>query len=209
MQNRMRIGCGGFSIGYRRSQKASADNALELGHQGADIGTRNVSGIVRAGTRCPHSHFSSFVGLTQLRIAASPGLTSLVCSQDRAALLEENMFLKDAEGTLFASPEFHALFQAISPTTNMISAPKMAFILLKLMQFFGGLSDARHSKVSGNPGALGDDIHLYKTALQLATLHAGKHWAKGGEGDDADEHRTLIHIMKPTEVGTMCMRACD
>lgn len=121
-------------------------------------------------------------------------------AQDRAEFLEDNAFLKDSEGNLFKSTDFHSLVRALFPTTTSVSASKLAFVVFKVMMYLGATSSAS-APVEG-PAATGadatDDVALYKSVLKLVCAHTGSHWATLDDGTKTV--KTLINIIAPSEV---------
>ena len=129
-------------------------------------------------------------------------------AQDRAALLEDDRFLKNEDGVLFTCSEFHHLYHS-TWAHSKITAPRMAFILFKLSQFLG--ADADNGPDDGGvDDEEGDDAGetppLYKRWLQLCTANPGVHLGK--LSIEAPEPDSVINLVVPPEARVVTDCAC-
>lgn len=110
------------------------------------------------------------------------------------------MFLKGNDGTYFSSPEFHSVVRGVGGSSATISAPRLAFILFKLMQFLGRENPSDASQAADEPDVGNDEPPLYREALTLCIRHAGRHFATHLNFDGSADTRTLLNIIVPPEV---------
>ena len=120
--------------------------------------------------------------------------------QDRAALLEDDMFMKGNDGNYFSNSELHNVVRGVGGSSATISAPRLAFVLFKLMQFLGRENPSDASQAADEPDAGSDEPPLYREALNLCIRYAGRHFATHLNFDGSADTRTLLNIIVPAEV---------
>lgn len=110
---------------------------------------------------------------------------------------------------MFASPEFHNLARGVTGASSTITAPRLAFIVFKLMQFLGrdtsGPSQAAAGTEDEAAAADNPDVNaeqaLYQEALQLCIRAPGRHFATHHNYDGTEStSKTLLNIVVPPEV---------
>jgi hypothetical protein len=135
--------------------------------------------------------------------------------QERFKLLNGDTFLKNEKGVYFTNPMFHELLNAINLIGKEVTAPKMAFVIMKVVQYLCSEPADKSSMdvhteeaeltssffIPGNK----DEKEIYKAAFTLVMRHEGKHFAVGESPvSGRPAMHTLLRIVVPPEV-----RSCD
>jgi hypothetical protein len=125
-------------------------------------------------------------------------------SQEHLDLLRNDEFLKGPNGELFTNAKFHQLMTSVYLINKDVPAPQLAFVLKTVVDFLSSAIDStathdvteRSSFLSG--GA--DKNSVYKSALQFALSHGGKHWSIRTSASGQPPTQTFIQISVPSEV---------
>ena len=123
------------------------------------------------------------------------------CPQTVRQLLDEDEFLKGVDNKLFTNAAFHKLFAGMSLVTTEVPAPKIAFILSKVVEMLRSRDPSvpLPDSSSFHP----DDVEhgSYYRALTFVRGFAGKHWATHpGQGASQEPTHTCINIVIPQQV---------
>lgn len=95
--------------------------------------------------------------------------------QNFPAMLDGDAFLIGPKGEYFTNPMFHALMEHALLIARPITAPKMAFIVVKVAEFLGRDSSSETLNSSLAEGS--DSNSLYDAALKKLLEVPGKHSA--------------------------------
>ena len=106
-------------------------------------------------------------------------LTQLNSYQERTALFENDAYLRggNGQGTYFTSPTLHHVLAQLSMVNQRVSAPKMAFVLMKLAEGLTHEAGFKRGRVASEPD--GEDAEeTYTQLLRVVLQYADKqHWA--------------------------------
>ena len=115
-------------------------------------------------------------------------------------LLTDNTFLKTVAGGLFGAVSFHGLLRALGCLNKHITAPRLAFILLKLESF---LAEHVPGGIETESNGVDDEgkitLERYKKMLSLVCKYPGRHFVDDA-GATQDGTRSVFIIDVPVEV---------